>query len=264
MAKLQGLLFALATLALVVLATFYFSKNWLPPLKSDRVAIDQAIGVSLAVTGAVFILTNVLLAYFAWRFQDHEGAKAIYWHDNARLEWTWTLVTAAIMFAFLFSALNLWAKINRAPPADAMVVEATGQQFRWIFRYPGKDGIFGRTNVRFVNSDNEKGWIGLDPGDPAGTDDLVWERDLYLPQDRPVRIQVRSTDVIHSLFLPNFRVKQDAVPGMIVQVWFVPKQAGDFDIACAEHCGLGHFRMAGKVHVVPAADFEKTLAEAAQ
>jgi cytochrome c oxidase subunit II len=261
MAKLQGLLFGLATLVLVVVATFLFTKDWLPPLKSDRIAIDHALAITLVVTGLVFIVTNLLLAWFGYRYQDGPGAKAAYWHDSPRLEMTWTLVTAAILAIFLFNALNLWAKVNSRPPADAVLIEVTGQQFAWNVRYPGKDGVLGKTDHLQASQDNP---IGLVKDDPAAKDDLLLLNQLYLPKDRPVRVQVRSMDVIHSFFLPNFRVKQDAMPGMTIEIWFTPKETGDFEIACAEHCGLGHYRMRGQVHVVPAADLDKAVAEAAQ
>jgi cytochrome c oxidase subunit 2 len=269
----QGLLFALATVALVVLATFYFTgagahtvvgrDSWLPPLHSDRVGIDNAIGITLAVTGIVFIATNLLLAYFTWRFSDRPGAKASYWHDNPRLEWTWTLITAGIMTIFAFNALRLWAQVQSSGPPDAMRIEITGQQFRWVVRYPGKDGVFGRTNVALASGDNERAYIGMDPKDPKGADDIVLLNQLYLPKGRPVRVLIRSTDVIHSFFLPNFRVKQDAMPGMTVSNWFVPQTEGEFEIACAELCGLGHYKMQGKVHVVPAESFDAALTRAA-
>jgi cytochrome c oxidase subunit 2 len=262
MAKLQGLLFGLATVVLVAVSTFYFTKSWLPPLNSDRVAIDHAIWVSLVLTGAVFIATNLLLAWLSWRYQDHAGAQASYWHDNHRLEWTWTLVTAAILVVVLFNALGLWAQITSAPPADAFVVEVTGQQFAWNVRYPGKDGIFGRTDPKLVSPESFN-FIGLDRSDPNAADDIMMQNQLYLPAGRPVRIRIRSLDVIHSFFLPNFRVKQDAVPGMTVETWFVPGQAGDFEIACAQHCGLGHYRMRGQVHVVPQEELEARIKEAA-
>ena len=265
MSKLQGLLFALATVALVVLATFYFTQPWMPPLKSDRLAIDKAIGGTLLLTGIVFILTNLVLAWFSFRYQDHEGAKASYWHDNPRLEWTWTLVTAAILFVVLFNALGLWAQINTEAPADAQLIEVTGQQFAWNVRYPGKDGILGRTDHKLASQENP---IGLDKNDAASADDILLLNQLYLPLGRPVRVQIRSMDVIHSFFLPNFRVKQDAMPGMTISTWFVPKELTPPDqpleIACAEHCGLGHYRMKGQVHVVPAAELESALAKAAQ
>jgi cytochrome c oxidase subunit 2 len=261
MAKLQGLLFGLATLVLVVVATFYFTKTWLPPLKSDRIAIDHALAITLVVTGLVFIVTNLMLAWFGYAYQDGPGAKAAYWHDSPRLEMTWTLVTAGILAIFLFNALSLWAKVTAPPPADAVLIEVTGQQFAWNVRYPGKDGVLGKTDHLQASQDNP---IGLVKDDPAAKDDLLLLNQIYLPKDRPVRVQVRSMDVIHSFFLPNFRVKQDAMPGMTIDIWFTPTELGDFEIACAEHCGLGHYRMRGAVHVVPAADLEKTVAEAAQ
>ena len=260
MAKLQGLLFGLATLVLVVVATFYFTKTWLPPLKSDRIAIDHALAITLAVTGLVFIVTNLMLAWFGYAYQDGPGAKAAYWHDSPRLEMTWTLVTAGILAIFLFNALSLWAKVTAPPPADAVLIEVTGQQFAWNVRYPGKDGVLGKTDHLQASQDNP---IGLVKDDPASKDDLLLLNQIYLPKDKPVRVQVRSMDVIHSFFLPNFRVKQDAMPGMNIETWFVPRQAGNFDLACAEHCGLGHYRMRGQVHVVPAAEFDAALAEAA-
>src|SRR6185503_12182497 len=164
MARLQGVLWGLATLVLVVVASVYFTRDWMPPLNSDRVAIDRALSITLLVTGVVFILTNLLLAYFGWRYQDHEGARATYWHDNPRLEWTWTLVTAGILAIFLFNALGLWAQVNRPAPPDALLIEVTGQQFAWNVRYAGKDGVLGRTDHRIASQDNA---IGLVKDDPA-------------------------------------------------------------------------------------------------
>ena len=261
MSKLQGLLFGLATLALVVLATYFFARPWMPPLKSDRVAIDHAVFWTLLVTGAVFIGTNLMLAWFAWKYQDREGAQATYWHDDPRLEWSWTVVTAVIMFGFLFNALALWAQIQGPAPKDALVVEVTGQQFRWVVRYPGQDAIFGRTDPKLVNVEQEN-YIGLDRSDPYAADDRMAVNALYLPLDRPVVVRIRSTDVIHSFYLPHFRVKQDAMPGMTIDTWFVPKATGTYEIACAEHCGLGHYRMQGLVHVVDADKYEAALAAA--
>jgi cytochrome c oxidase subunit 2 len=264
MARVQGLLFGLATLVLVVVSTFLFTKDWLPPLKSDRLGIDQAIALTLLVTGLVFIATNLLLGFFAWKYQDKPGAQAAYWHDSAKLEWTWTLVTAAIMFMFLFNALGLWAQVQKAAPADAMLVEVTGMQFAWNVRLPGPDGVFGRTDPKLVDP-GALNFIGLDKSDPNAADDVILpQNQLYLAEGRPVRLRIKSNDVIHSFFLPNFRVKQDAMPGMAVETWFVPKAKGDYEIACAEHCGLGHYRMRGEVHVVAAADFDQAVAKAVE
>ena len=263
MSKLQGLLFALATVVLVVVATYLFvAYDWMPSLESDRGAIDVAIFWSLLVTGIAFIGTNLLLAYFSWRYQDAPGAKAAYWHDNPKLEISWTLVTAGILLVFLVNALTLWAKITNADarPADAVTIEIVGQQFAWNFRYPGKDGVFGRTDVMKVDAEMGN-FVGLDTGDPAAADDLVPAQGvLLIPEGRPVLLRIRSLDVIHSFFLPNFRVKQDAMPGMTVETWFTPTRAGKFEIACAEHCGLGHYKMQGTVYVRPADAFRAETA----
>ena len=266
MSRLQGLLFALATVVLVAVSTFYFTRPWLPPLMSDRGRIDGSIWWSLLVTGIVFIITNLALAWLSWRYQEVPGApRASHWHDDTRLEWSWTLATAAIMFVFMFHALALWADINKDAPADAMTIEVTGQQFAWNVRYAGKDGMFGKTDHKLATQENP---TGVDPSDPASKDDLRLLNNLVLVKDRPVRIQLRSMDVLHSFFLPNFRVKQDAVPGMTVTIWFTPKELTSPDkvteIACAEHCGLGHYRMRGFVHVVSAADFDGKVSELAQ
>jgi cytochrome c oxidase subunit 2 len=262
MGKLQGLLFGLATTVLVVVSTYLFAtRDWLPTLVSDRGAIDRSMWWSLLVTGIVFIVTNLLLAWFAYRYQAREGQPAAYWHDNPRLEWTWTLVTAAIMLVFTVNALSLWAQVTGPAPDGAMVVEVTGQQFAWNVRYPGPDGIFGRTNVKKVDT-AAFNFIGLDRDDPNAADDIMLQNQLFLPEGRPIRVRLRSLDVIHSFFLPQFRVKQDAMPGITSETWFVPQKSGTWEIACAEHCGLGHYRMRGMVTVVPGADLEKTLKEA--
>jgi cytochrome c oxidase subunit 2 len=260
MSKLQGLLFGLATLLLVAVATFFFTKSWLPTLVSDRGAIDGALMLSLVVTGVVFIATNLALAWFGWRYQDAPGATASYWHDDHKLEWTWTLVTAGIMLVFTFRALSLWAQVSSPAPADAFVVEVTGQQFAWNVRYAGADGIFGRTDVKNVDP-SALNFIGIDKSDPAAADDVLVQNQLVLPQGRPVRVRLKSLDVIHSFFLPNFRVKQDAVPGMTTETWFIPEKAGSWEIACAEHCGLGHYRMRGQVTVVAPGELEAKIKE---
>ena len=263
MSKLQGLLFALATVVLVAVSTYYFvARDWLPELHSDRGAIDVAMWWSLLVTGIVFIATNLLLAYFTWRYSDTPGAKAAYWHDSPKLEISWTAVTAAILLVFLFNALNLWGSLidPKTIPADAVTIEVTAQQFAWNFRYPGQDGQFGKTDVKLA--DPEMGnFLGTDTKDPATADDIVTPQGvLVVPEGRTVLLKIRSLDVIHSFFLPNFRVKQDAMPGLTIQTWFKPTKAGKYEIACAEHCGLGHYRMKGTMFVLAADAFQAAMA----
>ncbi len=257
MSRIQAFLFAGFTILLVVVAVWAFRKPWLPDLAADRAAIDARIYLTMTVTGIAFILTQVLLAVFIWRFRAREGQTAAYWHDNPRLEFTWTAVTAGVMTILVLGALRLWAQVYSPPPADALLVEVTGQQFAWNVRYPGPDGVLGRTDPRRITVDNP---LGIDDQDPRSADDIFLVNQLYLPVGRPVRLRIRSKDVIHSFFLPNFRVKQDAVPGMTIDIWFTPTQTGTFELACAEHCGLGHYRMRGFVVVQTPEEFAETLA----
>src|SRR5262249_17987106 len=142
-----------------------------------------------------------------------------------------------------------------------MVVQVTGEQFAWNFHYPGPDGAFGKTDVKLITSTNT---IGLDRTDPAAKDDVVSINALHVPVDRAVKVRIRSKDVIHSFFLPNLRIKQDAVPGMAIEVWFTPNKAGAYEIACAELCGLGHYRMKAFLTIDPSQEeFNKWLQQQA-
>jgi cytochrome c oxidase subunit 2 len=156
----------------------------------------------------------------------------------------------------------VWANVYSAPPANAQVVEVTGRQFLWYVRYPSPDGRLARTDSKFVSAGNP---LGLDPNDPDSKTNVVVTNELHVVNNRPVRVRVNSLDVIHSFFLPNFRVKQDAVPGRPVTIWFTPDRAGAYQIACAQLCGVGHHTMRGNM-VVEAnqAAFDTWLAKQGQ
>ena len=141
------------------------------------------------------------------------------------------------------------------------MVRVTAKQFEWISHYPGPDGRFGRRDVTRVAADNP---LGLVRAEPDAKDDIVTTNQLNLPVDRPVLIQLTSLDVIHSFGLFEMRVKQDAIPGMEIPVWFVPNKTGQYEIACSQLCGIGHFRMRGFVNIQSAADFRNFLAEEAK
>ena len=141
------------------------------------------------------------------------------------------------------------------------MIDVTAQQFLWNVRYPGPDGRFGRTDPRFV--DDTSNPIGLDPSDPATADDIVLINQIIAQVSRPVHMRLHSKDMIHSFFLPNLRVKQDVIPGMTPEITFVPTKVGVFELACAELCGLGHYKMQGFFTVVAQRDFERTLHEEA-
>ena len=141
---------------------------------------------------------------------------------------------------------------------EAVVVRVVAEQFAWNVQYPGPDGKFGRTDVNLVAADNP---LGLDRRDPAAKDDVTTINQLYLPVDRPVVVHLSSKDVIHSFGLYEMRVKQDAVPGLSIPVWFIPNRIGEYEITCSQLCGLGHFRMRGFVNIQSAADYQKWMAD---
>ncbi len=156
--------------------------------------------------------------------------------------------------------LPVWGKYYGEPPADVLTVEVTAEQFAWNVRYAGADGKFGRTAARLISLNNP---LGVDRSDANGQDDLILLNDIHLPVNKPARIRLRSKDVIHSFYVPDFRVRQDTVPGMTIDLWFVPTQTGSFELACSQLCGFGHYTMRGLVTVVSEADFQAWLAEQA-
>jgi len=256
----------LATLIVVLIViggvgSFLIARGrwWMLPVASVHgVEIDRLFNTTLVVTGIVFVLTHLVIAVFVWRYADRGSGRAAYWHDDRALELTYTLIPAAVMITLVAMGSVVWAQIHSSSPPDAMVVEARGEQFGWLFRYPGKDGVFARIDpARISVKDNP---MGLDPADPVNKSNIV-TRDLHLVLSRPVRVRIRSKDVIHSFYIPAFRVKQDAVPGMTVEIWFTPTREGDYELACAQLCGVGHYIMRGKVKVESQDAFDTWLAQ---
>lgn len=198
--------------------------------------IDGLFWLITWITGIIFVIVEVLLLYFLIRYRHREGQPARYTHGNNRLEVIWTIVPAVICVVLALLSRRAWADIKQSLPPDAMVVEITAEQFAWNIRYPGVDGKLNTA------------------------DDIVTLNQLHVPVGRPVVVSLRSKDVIHSFFLPQFRVKQDAVPGMTTRIWFQGEHVGNWEIACAELCGLGHYRMKGFITVETPEDLEKWLA----
>lgn len=227
---------------------------WLQPLASKQGrTVDEFFAAILFVTAIAFVAVHLFLGIALIRFGARGKERAAHWHEHLGAELTWTLVPA---FAFvLLGVLGefAWAKIYGAPPADAQRVEVTGRQFQWYIRYPGPDGKFGRTDPKFLSPGNP---LGLDPSDPAGKANIVVVNDLHMVVNRPVSIRITAVDVIHSFFLPNFRVKQDAVPGRWSEIWFTPDRPGPYQIACAQLCGVGHYTMRGNVKVESKSEFD--------
>ncbi len=201
--------------------------------------IDSLFHLIMWITGVVFVIVEAVLIYFLWRYRHREGRVVRYTHGNNRLEVVWTIVPALICVMLALLSRRLWEDIKERMPADALQIEVVGEQFAWNISYPGADGKF------------------------ATPDDIVTINQLHFPVGKPVVATLMSKDVIHSFFLPEFRVKQDAVPGMKTRIWFEATRVGNWEIACAELCGLGHYRMKGFVTVDTPEDFQKWLAEQA-
>lgn len=239
------------------------ARRYLPPVASQHgVGIDTMLIYLLATTGTLIFAGHVALGYFILRFSRGAGAAAELPGKRAQRFWS---IVPAVVIAFvaeggvLLLGLPVFAEMyTDGPPENAVIVEVTGEQFTWNVRYPGPDGEFGSTDPTLYSLENP---VGLSSDDPKGEDDIVDLALIYVPVNRPVRIRLRSKDVLHSFYLPNHRIKQDAVPGMTIELWFVPTVEGEFDIACAELCGFGHYQMRGFLHVVSESEFEQYLRE---
>jgi cytochrome c oxidase subunit 2 len=209
----------------------------------------------------MFVGWGVFFIFVLFRFRKSANPKASYTGAKGKIS-KGTEVAVAIVEVLLlvFYAIPAWAKRVKAFPSEneAVVVRVIGEQFAWNIQYPGPDGKFGRTDIKLVGADNP---IGLDRRDPAAKDDITTINQLNLPVDRPVLVHLSSKDVIHSFGLFEMRVKQDAIPGMQIPVWFIPNRVGEYEITCSQLCGLGHFRMRGFITIQSDADYKKWYAD---
>lgn len=235
---------------------------WFPPLASSQGAdIDRLFGIIFAVISVVFILVQATLGLALWRFGSRgESHRASHWHEHRGLEIGWTTITAVTLIALTVLGGSLWLRVHSAPPADARTVEVVAEQFGWRFHYPGPDGVLAAVDL---TADRRGSPLGIRSDAPGAADDIV-SRELVVEVNRPVRLLIRSKDVIHSFYVPNMRFKQDAVPGRVVEIWFTPVQAGTFPIACAELCGVGHYVMASTLKVVTPEEYQSWLASFAR
>ncbi len=253
----------IVALALILVAVgtvvFHFmSPWWWTPIASNWGYIDDTIVLTFWITGVVFIAVILFMAYCCIRFRYRKEARAEYRPENSKLEWWLTILTTVGVVAMLTPGLFVWNQFVTVPP-DAAEVEALGQQWSWSYRLPGKDGVLGTTDPRNVSDDNP---YGINPKDPNGQDDILVDGDeLHLPLGRPVNVLLRSLDVLHNFYVPEFRAKMDIVPGMITYFWLTPTRTGTFDILCFELCGTGHYAMRGTVVVEEKSAFEAWLNE---
>ncbi len=238
-------------LALVVLALgsvlFHFLSPWyFTPIASNWQAIDTTIGITFWVTGAVFVALSLFMAWAVIRYRHRPGSHAQYQPENKKLEWWLLILTAVGVAAMLAPGLVVWSQVVHAPQ-DARVVEVVAQQWHWSYRLPGQDGKLGRTHARYMSDANP---FGMSPTDPAGRDDILLSTpELRVPLGEPIKLLLRSKDVLHNFAVAEFRVKMDLVPGLVTYFWFTPTRTGSFDLLCEELCGVGHFAMRGRLVV---------------
>jgi cytochrome c oxidase subunit 2 len=227
---------------------------------------------TLYVTGIVFFLTQALLFWFAFKYQATEKRTSFFFPHSNKLELIWTTIPAIAMAALVAVGLKNWMNMTSEAPANAQVVEVTGKQFNWLIRYPGKDGELGKRDFRKINDANNV--LGLDWTDKKNIDDIVSQNgELHLVINKPVKLIIGSRDVIHDVGLPHFRMKMDAVPGIVTSIWFTPsvtteemkKITGNpnfvYEIACDQICGKGHYSMRGTVIVESQQEYDAWMAK---
>ena len=254
----------LAAILVAVVAAFIIlflaPPAWFPaPISALAVAFDDQFSRTLRLTAFAFLTVQVLLIYVILRYR-RRGRPPAQFSANLRLELVWTAVVAILFFGLTLLGMPVFTLPHLGPEAPgAEIIEVDAHQFAWNFRYPGRDGKYGRTRLELIN-DAGGNPLGLDPADPAGRDDIV-SATLRVPVDRDIVLTLKSRDVVHDFFVRELRVKQDIVPGMDIPYRFRASRTGSFEIACAELCGLGHSQMHAILLVMPAADYDRWKAQ---
>jgi len=233
---------------------------WFPPaITQFGTQIDAQFHRTLVITGIVFVLAQLGLAYAIFQSRDR-GQKASFFEGNSAMEFIWTLATVIMFVGLGLYGEHAWAEAHfQGAAPGALQLEVTGQQFAWNFRYAGPDGKFGATRPELVAASSGNP-LGLDPRDPASKDDIVTPV-AYVPVGHEVELLIRTQDVTHSFYVRELRLKQDAVPGMIIHMHFNPEVTGQYELACAELCGLGHYRMRSFLNVVSQEEYDKWVSD---
>ena len=257
MGRFLGIAIWIITLASVWM---FVSKRWWFPesISEHGPRVDSQFMLTIMVCGVAFAAAQIGLGWAVWKYRaSADKQRATYSHGNNRLEVVWTIVTAVVFISLAVMGQRVWAslQLNKAP-ADAYTVEVVAQQFAWNFHYAGKDNVFGRTKTEFI--DDSSNPVGLDETDPNGKDDSVVAT-LVIPANRPVQLLLRSKDVTHSFWVPQLRFKQDLVPGMTIPVHFTAMKVGKYELACAELCGMNHYKMKSYMLVLPENEFNELI-----
>jgi cytochrome c oxidase subunit 2 len=230
------------------------------PLSDAARAVDAQLGLTLAVTGVVFVVAHAVLGWFVWRYRRRGAERARFVAGHGGVEVGSAVAIGAVFLTLAILGQRAWAALHlRGVEAGALVIEVVGEQFAWNVRYPGEDGAFGRTDPAAIEAGVNP--LGLRADDPRGADDIVTLNQLAVPAGRPVELRLGSKDVLHSFFVPALRIKQDTVPGTWIPLRFRAMRTGSFEVPCAELCGLGHYRMKGTLLVLEPEAFATWLAE---
>jgi cytochrome c oxidase subunit 2 len=259
----MGRLLGIAIWGITIASVWMFVSGrwWFPPSITEHgPLVDHQFMITIIVVGVAFTAAQVGLGWVVWKYRDSASAqRATYSHGNNRLEVVWTIVTAIIFISLAVMGQRVWASLNlHAAPPGSYQVEVVAQQFSWNFHYPGKDNVFGKTDPNLID-DSSLNYVGLDDTDPNAKDDSVVST-LAIPVNRPVELVLRSKDVTHSFFVPQLRFKQDLVPGMNIHVHFTANKVGKYELACAELCGMNHYKMKSYMLVLPQNEFDELVA----
>ncbi|HLT81800.1 MAG TPA: cytochrome c oxidase subunit II transmembrane domain-containing protein [Cyclobacteriaceae bacterium] len=265
------LVFMVAGLGLFFWYSFTYFDTYNPPVASEHGAVtDTLFWVTMALSVVAFVIISIIMCIFAYKFQYRDDRKAKFYPDNHHLELAWTIIPALVLAILIFTGLRAWNSITSPASEQAEVIEIIGQQFAWTARYAGvSDGKLGRYDFRKIDAVNE---FGLDLTDKNSFDDFK-ALELRVPKGKEVLLMIRAKDVLHSVYIPHFRLKMDAVPGMPTQFKFVATVTTeemrkklrnpnfDYELACAEICGRGHFSMRFPVVVVEPEEYEQWKSE---
>ncbi|MBT9391608.1 cytochrome c oxidase subunit II [Hymenobacter sp. NST-14] len=241
-----------------------------PPIASIHgLATEKMFWTTMVIIGIAFVLTQVLLFFYSYKYQHQDGRRAFFFPHNNKIEVIWTLIPAIVMAALVFAGWKEWTRITGPAPKDSVVLEVMGKQFNWLVRYPGRDQKLGVVNYRLIDAVNE---FGFDLSDQSGIDDFT-AGEIHVPKGHPVLLRIRSRDVLHAVYMPNFRVQMYAVPGMPTKFWFTPTKTTDemraqtgnpnfnYELACNQICGRGHFAMKMSIIVDEPDDYVNWFAQ---
>ena len=251
-----GIIFLLVIVGSVL---FHIFTPWYwTDIASNWVGMDHTITLTFWVGGGVFVAVCLFMVYCLFKFSYKEGRKAEYKPEDKKLEKILTWATTVGVAALLAPGLIIWSQYVNVPK-NALEVDVMAWQWGWQYRLPGEDGKLGTTKVTNINDENP---FGINPDDPFGQDDVIIQSDvLNIENNRPIKILLRSVDVLHNWYVPQFRSKMDAVPGVVTFYWFEPNKVGEYEVLCAEYCGVGHYAMRGTVIVQDKQSYEKWLDE---